>query len=813
MKPRHPWIILGTILTFLLGAFAVVIALCEPGRPAGASAATPEVSMREPTSPEADVAQVEESVRELVGQQTEAPQAAGIAPARLIVHLVLEGSGEPLAQAPVTICVEDTDRFSQTTDAEGTARFEVPPGTLTYVWSGRTEVSPPMTFRMEELLCSDTEKGLRLEVNAGTFVPGRVVDQHGNPVPAAHVRAYAPSWPLREPLLVVESDPGGRFRIGPLKGRNVLVAEAPGLIGRNTVDFQLGSWTPGEIVLTLVRPLALRGLVLAADGPAAGATVHARRREWKQLTPGMSLCGPVDADGTTGPDGRFALDVVGLPYEVEINAQGYVPWSGEHDPTSGDLVVTLKEGAALTCVVQNRDGQPIAGALVRLFTAGAEDFPDQTTPEDGTARFAGIDAEAGVVSLLVRAEGYAESWREDLSMRAGDNVLQVVLEPGAEIRGCVLAPDGTPARQSPVYLGPDATVARGRWEQMEWTDDAGRFRFSCLRAGTTHFILAQDSLTSWIRSAEHEVRAGSEVTLQLDAVAYRQVALFGTVKDALTGLPLPEFSVCVFVENSGGVSSFYHGTYELAGYPSSRRLSLVFDAPEHVERSVEARIYERGDHRIDMLLYGSRDVTFRLITPDGRPATEAQLKCIDCDGNDVCWSSLDGKDDQGMLKVAGIPAGPCTIEVRPYPGGPERSHPLDFSAPPARVVELLVEPVAWCERSVSVYGTSDPTATVERLPETIAAGSAWPIERASIEVWMDQTRVFWNGIEREGDAFVWKTSSAHGPAAGPTVSIRMPAIPLRLVVESHGYRKVELPIQPEADARTTVILVQSPVGE
>ncbi|MBI4880090.1 MAG: carboxypeptidase regulatory-like domain-containing protein [Planctomycetes bacterium] len=465
-------------------------------------------------------------------------------------------------------------------------------------------------------------------------------------------------------------------------------------------------------------------------------------------------------------------------------------------------------------MVQNSEGKPIAGALVRLFADGADDFPDQTTPEDGTSRFAGIDVEAGPVSLLARAEGYAEFWIEESVLHPGDNVMQVVLEPGAEVHGCVLAPDGTPAKQTPVCIGPDASVASGRWEQMEWTDDAGQFRFSYLRPGTTHVILAVDSRSHWIASGVREVKAGSEVTLQLDAVAYRQVAFLGTVKDALSGLPLPEFSVCVFVENTGGVSPFFHGTYELAGYPANRRLRVVFDAPGHVERSVAARIYEPGDHRFDMLLFESREVTFRLITPDRQPATGAELRCLDCDGTDVCCTAVTGNvDHEGLLQVTGIPAGPCTIEVRPYCGGPERRYSLDFSAPPAGVVELQVEPVTWYQRSVSVYGTADPTATVERLPEHIAAGSVWPIEGASVEVWEDQERVFWHAIEREGDGYVWKTSSARGPAAGPTVGVRIPAIPLRLVVESSGYQKVELPIQPEQDARTTVILVQSPDGE
>ncbi|MFG0315940.1 MAG: carboxypeptidase regulatory-like domain-containing protein [Planctomycetota bacterium JB042] len=820
---RNPWVVL--VASLLIGSVVLIaVALLGsevPGdlRRDGAERRSSASDVGAPSLDGAEHAAEREVAESGAGVDTDVAAAGNQSGssdpslARVEVALVREGTDEPVPECDVWLRPKETgEAYRGTTDADGRAVVELPAGTLWWVSGGPGEGIPQWRRELEVSLTAGAVVPLRLEVPAGDRIEGCVVDERGEPVPGAIVRAERtwPTW-FEPEVREVTAGTDGAFRVGPFDGRVGLTASGPGRVSRHAVgvDFTLGP--PDLVELRIVPPEDVRVRVLGPGGAVAGASVELRgtgRSEGGRWIPA-----PRPASGTTDASGLVVLSVVAERYEVEVTADGFRPWSGTHAPGAEDLVVRLDRGAALRGVVRSGDGTAVAGARVRLVAEGTSDVPDRWTDGDGRFSVDGL-APTEEASLEVRAPGYHPHERA-LRLGAGENVADVVLEACVPVTGLVLDEEGMPAVEVQVALDDDASPFDVPLVDA-LTDEEGRFVLSILPPGETFFVAARQHFweTPWVRSAAVEVRPGADVTLRLDSRSFRGVAFVGTVRDALSGEPVETFEVTYFLSRGGTGHRYHHGRFERAGYPAGEPIRIVVEAPDHARHVVSERAYAAGDHHLDVRLVPRREVRFRLVRPDRAPALDARLGVRDREGEWVSqrtatfsaarWLEPDG---DGLVVALDVPGGPCSVVVAPYRNGPERSRAFDFTVPPDAVVEWVVDPVRWVERTIVVHGGAAAATTISaaELEERLASGTAWAID-GPVRVTARRD------VSTAGEEPRWgPVVSAEGEATA--VPIRLPAAPLRLDVGADGHETatIDLP-RPDGAEPIRVVLKRDDGG-
>ncbi len=247
--------------------------------------------------------------------------------------------------------------------------------------------------------------------------------------------------------------------------------------------------------------------------------------------------------GTTGNDGRFAVDVphvpldrdtgvseVGVPWPVlVVSAPGHATWVqalkqvgrgfGEPGVDVGD--VGLRPEVVLAGRVVDETGVGLAGVEVRLWSRRPGDFPEVlwgrvlfvpelmtvTTGADGRFRLAGLWP--GDTTLAFHVTDRVRRTLERELLGAGTHAVgDVVLEAGRAVAGEVVGPDGAPLPGAEVlvtdrrietawefdiehYYEDDDDTIHDELRQVRadvrrlatTTDDAGRFRIGGIEAG------------------------------------------------------------------------------------------------------------------------------------------------------------------------------------------------------------------------------------------------------------------------------------------------------------------------------------------
>ena len=260
--------------------------------------------------------------------------------------------------------------------------------------------------------------GLRLAIEHGAQVAGRVTARDGSPVPRATVSLGSAT---------TTTDAAGLYRLtgvppGPI---NVMSTE-----GRHGTLYRQTEITPGEnrLDLTLPDPTLIRGRVLRPDGgPAAGATVAMRT-----------------AHTATAADGTFLLSVPtsGSEETLTVQAAGLAP-----------AEVVVKDEPAPLDIRLSRPGS-IAGRIVGLRTpAGtritAESFLftrqllEAEAVADAAGRFRLPALAPGTWVLTATQEERVNV--ADIAVAPGkESALDIAFPPTHRVSGWVVDGDGRP---------------------------------------------------------------------------------------------------------------------------------------------------------------------------------------------------------------------------------------------------------------------------------------------------------------------------------------------------------------------------------
>jgi hypothetical protein len=329
------------------------------------------------------------------------------------------------------------------------------------------------------------------EVESGT-VEWRAVDASGRPIPGAVVwemPAAVPRLYLGEiyppPVRRAASGEDGRFSIPavvPFRTSFTICRE--GYLPRYLPS------TAGKPPFTIVlrRPAHIAGRVVAPDGsPVEGAKVSVRDLRWIPPSDVMSLCTgpppedqvpqnpcPAPVEDRMDDRGRFRLSLEAGSYGISAIAPGYrrAYVDDRFTLAAGQEVagveMRLARGETVHGRVTTPAGEPVAGAKV----ATSRDDSSAVTDAQGDYRLEGLWPGRQTIRAAVGTQDdfLPRDTSREIVVAAGENRLDLTLPPlaeGREVRGRVLAPDGTPvagallARESAVRPDGYSCIGRG----------------------------------------------------------------------------------------------------------------------------------------------------------------------------------------------------------------------------------------------------------------------------------------------------------------------------------------------------------------
>ncbi len=307
-----------------------------------------------------------------------------------------------------------------------------------------------------------TGESILIELAEGASLAGRVQEPDGTPATRVHVGLELPSdelsriAPGRGPEELFRrgrTDDEGRFRFD-----NVVparwTAEARDETTRATLEgIKLAEGELREIQLRLQPPDQLTVFVTNHLGePVANADIRASPEDRSRET----------AFGDTDAGGRATLWVATGPATIEVGHPELLNVSREVvlEPGANELDVQLGPGGEINGVIRSVDGTPIHGVTVeaseeppdvggdneralRLRRLNRILRPPIRTVSDfgGNFRVAGLDR--GRYHLVARLSGYTEAESPGVIEIDGQSIdgIELVLEPGASIRGSVTGLD------------------------------------------------------------------------------------------------------------------------------------------------------------------------------------------------------------------------------------------------------------------------------------------------------------------------------------------------------------------------------------
>ncbi len=375
-----------------------------------------------------------------------------------------------------------------------------------------------------------------LVLSRGQSLEGRVQDARGNGVGDAELRAVPMSGgDLRHAR--TRSDRNGRFLFTTLWPTTYRIeASKEGYCG-----------APSDPI----APTEDRTVTLTLR-PCGGVSFAVRTEDGRTVPPlTVFLVAEEEAD-TYGHGHRFvrhfdaaeeSLEIEGVPpgtYLLRVVGEGYGPATrGGIEVEAGSLArvpeIVLRRGTGLAGLVQDRDGDPLAGAWITCAPAQGEDalsgLRATWSESDGSFRFEGL----GNGNWVVRGEypGLAPAV-VPIAISENSSAEPVVLELGlgGAVEGHVLARDDRPVASARVEL------RRPFFQAHTFTDLSGYYRFDRIPPGHYQVGLERENPTE-IRSKPAEVvegevrvvdfRTGSALLLELrrsgEPAAGAQVAL------------------------------------------------------------------------------------------------------------------------------------------------------------------------------------------------------------------------------------------------------------------------------------------------
>jgi hypothetical protein len=381
-----------------------------------------------------------------------------------------------------------------------------------------------------------------------------------------------------------------------------------------------------------------------------------------------------DASTVTGPDGVFTLGMpawgdAGRPLVILKHgfAAGRLELKAPPAPSAPPLVVTLSRGVALRGRTVDADGAPVAGAMVAL----AEDGTFPGTSASIALVLAGVSGEGWVTSGAdgtfsvhvhpgphhVRAQKGGFVPRQVRGRDPGQELLEIVMQPAAALRGRVTRADGSGVAEATVALSTDRPLVQDPPHGATTAD--GSFSIQDLVPGPYTLQVWVEAL-GVVETLPVEV-PGPPVLVRFGPTG----TLGGRVIDAATRRPLPRFVLSlswedgqrtVPVEDAGG-------QFTVPDLPAGP-LALAVNADGHAAKTVDDLAVTAGEvaPAVEVALEAEVVVRGRVTDVARAPVSGVRIKTSLGRGGEA--SSEGVTDGEGRFEVRGQAAGELTLEFQ-----------------------------------------------------------------------------------------------------------------------------------------------------
>ena len=364
----------------------------------------------------------------------------------------------------------------------------------------------------------------------------------GKPLPGAVIRLFNNV----RPTPYVFTDANGKAAVAYPKNGPLTIDVHTEKHIQQRLDLTEKMGRPASVQIKLrAGQRSVGGVVVDEDGkPVVGATVRLGAYLGKPQRPAAGVVDLVcDIDAVTDAQGRWSLQVVDeSPNNLHFHVRhpDFVftwrqPRPVAKDLLSGAAKTVLKRGIQVTGKVLDEQGHPVAGAGVVAAQTGEPviDFtPRIVTKQDGAFCFV---LAPGANTLTVQALGRSPGFRT-LQIKEPTEVA-FNLPRGRVVRGKVVDPEGKPVGGAGVTAvlegGSDSTSAFRLWTIAK---DDGSFELADSPADLFHLRGSKDGYLFNIGGVP-VAPDKNDITI----VIKPGPKLRGTVVDAATGTPVPEF--------------------------------------------------------------------------------------------------------------------------------------------------------------------------------------------------------------------------------------------------------------------------------
>jgi hypothetical protein len=447
------------------------------------------------------------------------------------------------------------------------------------------------------------EATVELQLQRGTVISGRVLDEYGRPAPGVSV-------------LVT---PTGDSVVADAEGKFVANVPSPGLY---ELHAHHSDWGGGSVKVTAPKS----GVDLQLE-PRAGAqvtvTASGRRVEGANVVMFIEKEGSFRSDRPSGADGVVMMR--GLPsgsYWLVASHDDFLPSERLkvviEENVLAKVNAELKTGEAVSGTVVDEVGAPVAGVAVSVAPRGAE--PAVT---DAAGKFE-IRPLRPKANYLVRITQRGLEQVERVVAIAGGDPVKVVVKREKVFKGRVLS-DGKPLKRFRID-DHDVESADGRFElPLPSTED--RVIFAVEASGYEPLMVD--------RPATPDL---GDLLLSIGPT------LSGIIRDE-GGAPVPDAVVgCDACEQS--VRSGADGRFSLASPPFIHEFTVV----ARKGRRTGTKTVTAGSGPIEVQLKPGIQLTGRVWLPDGKPGSGVEIQGLHADRSEPV-SVVTGPDGSYALDV------------------------------------------------------------------------------------------------------------------------------------------------------------------
>jgi len=322
----------------------------------------------------------------------------------------------------------------------------------------------------------DTNKETDIVLLPMELVQGIITDENGNPISGALVKI------LDENGIEVgqaKTDANGHYELDVPLGKYTLVAstDGHGVKREITVD---ENWDDQQSIdMQLELSDTVQGIVLNEDGsPAANTKISIYDDQGNLLVQSWT-----DEDGHY----QFVLEE-NTTYDVlaekgNLEGSAHIVTDDNWD-TNGTTDIQLGAKGLVQGIIKDANGNPVAGALVKILDANGNEIGQTRTDENGYYKF---NVEPGEYELVSSINGFGAKQKINIDENwDGSKYVDMTLLPTDTVQGTVLGMDGKPSANTKITLYDENRNAL----VQSYTDENGNYQF-VLEENKTYNVIAE----------------------------------------------------------------------------------------------------------------------------------------------------------------------------------------------------------------------------------------------------------------------------------------------------------------------------------